>query len=143
LIAEIAHPQDRAVLVTLSGASYLNMPKPVAPDCRPTASNIMRHPTKQPSLRPKASILIGFGDCIVLGSAPLLIAEIAHPQDRAVLVTLSGGTGLQTHGKQHNEASNKTAEPAAESINHIRHDELPLVLACSLLPVCSLDLGTA
>ena len=39
-----------------------------------------------------ARILIGFGDCIVLGSAPLLIAEIAHPQDRAVLVTLSGAS---------------------------------------------------
>ncbi|KAL3479981.1 general substrate transporter [Aspergillus californicus] len=39
-----------------------------------------------------ARIVIGFGDCIVLGSAPLLIAEIAHPQDRAVLVTLSGAS---------------------------------------------------
>lgn len=39
-----------------------------------------------------ARLLIGFGDCIVLGSAPLLIAEIAHPQDRAVLVTLSGAS---------------------------------------------------
>jgi hypothetical protein len=28
----------------------------------------------------------------VLSSAPLLIAEIAHPQDRAVLVTLSGAS---------------------------------------------------
>src|SRR5687767_8477697 len=37
-----------------------------------------------------ARLLLGFGDCIVLGSAPLLIAEIAHLQDRAVLVTLSG-----------------------------------------------------
>ncbi|GIK06036.1 hypothetical protein Aspvir_010154 [Aspergillus viridinutans] len=34
-----------------------------------------------------ARIILGFGDCIVLGSAPLLIAEIAHPQDRAILVT--------------------------------------------------------
>ncbi|KAJ4138767.1 hypothetical protein NW768_002639 [Fusarium equiseti] len=39
-----------------------------------------------------ARLLLGFGDCIVLGSAPLLIAEIAHPQDRAVLVTLSGAS---------------------------------------------------
>lgn len=39
-----------------------------------------------------ARLLIGFGDCIVLGSAPLLIAELAHPQDRAVLVTLSGAS---------------------------------------------------
>ncbi|KAF5963567.1 hexose transporter protein [Fusarium bulbicola] len=29
---------------------------------------------------------------IILGSAPLLIAEIAHPQDRAILVTLSGAS---------------------------------------------------
>ena len=35
----------------------------------------------------------------------------------------TSGTGLQTHGKQHNEASNKTAEPAAESIDHVRHYE--------------------
>lgn len=39
-----------------------------------------------------ARVLLGFGDAIVLGSAPLLIAEIAHPQDRAVLVTLSGAS---------------------------------------------------
>lgn len=39
-----------------------------------------------------ARLILGFGDCIVLGSAPLLIAEIAHPQDRAVLVTLSGAS---------------------------------------------------
>jgi MFS family permease len=39
-----------------------------------------------------ARLLIGFGDCLVLGSAPLLIAEIAHPQDRAILVTLSGAS---------------------------------------------------
>lgn len=39
-----------------------------------------------------ARIVLGFGDTIVLGSAPLLIAEIAHPQDRAVLVTLSGAS---------------------------------------------------
>lgn len=37
-------------------------------------------------------IIIGFGDCIVLGSAPLLIAELSHPQDRAILVTLSGAS---------------------------------------------------
>ncbi|KAK5939703.1 hypothetical protein PMZ80_008083 [Knufia obscura] len=37
-------------------------------------------------------LLIGFGDCIVLGAAPLLIAELAHPQDRAILVTLSGAS---------------------------------------------------
>ncbi|KAE8833543.1 hypothetical protein PTNB73_05070 [Pyrenophora teres f. teres] len=39
-----------------------------------------------------ARLILGFGDTIVLGSAPLLIAEIAHPQDRAVLVTLSGAS---------------------------------------------------
>ncbi|PGG99753.1 hypothetical protein AJ80_09297 [Polytolypa hystricis UAMH7299] len=39
-----------------------------------------------------ARLLLGLGDCIVLGSAPLLIAEIAHPQDRAILVTLSGAS---------------------------------------------------
>jgi MFS family permease len=39
-----------------------------------------------------ARMLLGFGDTIVLGSAPLLIAEIAHPQDRAILVTLSGAS---------------------------------------------------
>lgn len=39
-----------------------------------------------------ARLLLGFGDNIMLGSAPLLIAEIAHPQDRAVLVTLSGAS---------------------------------------------------
>lgn len=39
-----------------------------------------------------ARLLLGFGDTIVLGSAPLLIAEIAHPQDRAILVTLSGAS---------------------------------------------------
>ncbi|KAF7553593.1 hypothetical protein G7Z17_g3521 [Cylindrodendrum hubeiense] len=39
-----------------------------------------------------ARLILGFGDSIVLGSAPLLIAEIAHPQDRAVLVTLSGAS---------------------------------------------------
>lgn len=39
-----------------------------------------------------ARMILGFGDSIVLGSAPLLIAEIAHPQDRAVLVTLNGAS---------------------------------------------------
>ncbi|KAF1945318.1 general substrate transporter [Clathrospora elynae] len=39
-----------------------------------------------------ARLTLGFGDTIVLSSAPLLIAEIAHPQDRAVLVTLSGAS---------------------------------------------------
>lgn len=39
-----------------------------------------------------ARIILGFGDSIVLGSAPLLIAEISHPQDRAILVTLSGAS---------------------------------------------------
>ncbi|KAH8586561.1 putative hexose transporter [Bisporella sp. PMI_857] len=39
-----------------------------------------------------ARLLLGLGDCIVLGAAPLLIAEIAHPQDRAILVTLSGAS---------------------------------------------------
>lgn len=39
-----------------------------------------------------ARLILGFGDTIVLGSAPLLIAEISHPQDRAVLVTLSGAS---------------------------------------------------
>lgn len=39
-----------------------------------------------------ARLIIGFGDTIVLNSAPLLIAEISHPQDRAVLVTLSGAS---------------------------------------------------
>ncbi|KAM0193836.1 hypothetical protein ACHAPA_009000 [Fusarium lateritium] len=39
-----------------------------------------------------ARVLLGFGDWIVLGSTPLLIAEIAHPQDRAILVTLSGAS---------------------------------------------------
>lgn len=35
-----------------------------------------------------ARLLLGFGNTIVLGAVPLLIAECAHPQDRAVLVTL-------------------------------------------------------
>jgi hypothetical protein len=36
--------------------------------------------------------LLGFGDCIVLGSAPLLITELAPPQDRAILATLGGAS---------------------------------------------------
>jgi hypothetical protein len=43
-------------------------------------------------IRQRSNIDVGFGDTIVLSSAPLLIAEIAHPQDRAVLVTLSGAS---------------------------------------------------
>ncbi|KAL2074177.1 hypothetical protein VTL71DRAFT_7955 [Oculimacula yallundae] len=39
-----------------------------------------------------ARLILGIGDTVVLGSAPLLIAEIAHPQDRAILVTLSGAS---------------------------------------------------
>ncbi|KAF2032102.1 MFS general substrate transporter [Setomelanomma holmii] len=39
-----------------------------------------------------ARLVLGFGDTIMLNSAPLLIAEIAHLQDRAVLVTLSGAS---------------------------------------------------
>ena len=39
-----------------------------------------------------ARMVLGFGNTIVLGTAPLLIAEIAHPQDRAVLVTLSASS---------------------------------------------------
>lgn len=37
-------------------------------------------------------LLLGFGDCIVLGSAPLLITELAPPQDRAILATLGGAS---------------------------------------------------
>jgi MFS family permease len=36
-----------------------------------------------------ARFLIGFGDVIVITTAPLLIAEISRPQDRAVLVTMA------------------------------------------------------
>ncbi|CZS93650.1 probable hexose transporter [Rhynchosporium agropyri] len=39
-----------------------------------------------------ARLILGLGDTIVLGAAPLLIAEISHPQDRAILVTLSGAS---------------------------------------------------
>ncbi|KAL2070567.1 hypothetical protein VTL71DRAFT_13593 [Oculimacula yallundae] len=39
-----------------------------------------------------ARIILGFGDSIMLGAAPLLITEISHPQDRAILVTLSGAS---------------------------------------------------
>lgn len=37
-----------------------------------------------------ARLILGFGDIIVICTAPLLIAEIAPPQDRAILVTLAG-----------------------------------------------------
>ncbi|KAF2182032.1 hypothetical protein K469DRAFT_729146 [Zopfia rhizophila CBS 207.26] len=37
-------------------------------------------------------LMLRFGDTIVLGSAPLIIAEIPHLQDRAILVTLSGAS---------------------------------------------------
>lgn len=33
---------------------------------------------------------IGFGMAITIGAAPLLVAEIAHPQDRAILSTFMG-----------------------------------------------------
>lgn len=36
--------------------------------------------------------LLGFGMCITLSSAPLLIAELSHPQDRAILSTYMGCT---------------------------------------------------
>lgn len=39
-----------------------------------------------------ARLVLGFGNSLVLGTSPLLIAEIAHPQDRAVLVTLSASS---------------------------------------------------
>lgn len=39
-----------------------------------------------------ARLVLGFGNTIVMGAAPLLIAEIAHPQDRAILVTLSASS---------------------------------------------------
>ncbi|KAI1334733.1 putative hexose transporter [Xylariaceae sp. FL0016] len=39
-----------------------------------------------------ARLLLGFGDIIVIVTAPLLIAEIAPSQDRAILVTLNGAT---------------------------------------------------
>jgi Na+/melibiose symporter-like transporter len=39
-----------------------------------------------------ATPILGFGDTIVLDSTPLLIAEIAQSQDRAVLATLSGAS---------------------------------------------------
>jgi MFS family permease len=37
-------------------------------------------------------LLLGFGMCITLSSAPLLIAELSHPQDRAILSTYMGCT---------------------------------------------------
>ncbi|KAH8669179.1 putative hexose transporter [Xylariales sp. PMI_506] len=39
-----------------------------------------------------ARLILGFGDIIVICTAPLLIAEIAPAQDRAILVTLAGAT---------------------------------------------------
>ncbi|PKS05183.1 hypothetical protein jhhlp_008551 [Lomentospora prolificans] len=36
-----------------------------------------------------ARMILGLGDSIVLKSAPWVITEIAHPQDRAIIVTLS------------------------------------------------------
>lgn len=39
-----------------------------------------------------ARLLLGFGDTIVLSGAPLLIAEISHPQDRAIMVTMSASS---------------------------------------------------
>lgn len=39
-----------------------------------------------------ARFLLGFGDIIVICTAPLLITEIAPAQDRAILVTISGAT---------------------------------------------------
>jgi MFS family permease len=39
-----------------------------------------------------ARLILGFGDIIVICTAPLLISEIAPAQDRAVLVTFSGAT---------------------------------------------------
>ncbi|OJJ45051.1 hypothetical protein ASPZODRAFT_160538 [Penicilliopsis zonata CBS 506.65] len=36
--------------------------------------------------------ILGVGDILVICTAPLLVAEIAPPQDRAVLVTISGAT---------------------------------------------------
>ena len=39
-----------------------------------------------------ARMILGFGDAIVLGAAPLLINEISHPQDRAILTTLSASS---------------------------------------------------
>ncbi|KAJ5146580.1 uncharacterized protein N7515_001144 [Penicillium bovifimosum] len=39
-----------------------------------------------------ARFLLGFGDIIVICTAPLLITELAPAQDRAILVTLSGAT---------------------------------------------------
>jgi MFS family permease len=37
-------------------------------------------------------LLLGLGMCITLSSAPLLVAELSHPQDRAVLCTFMGCT---------------------------------------------------
>jgi MFS family permease len=39
-----------------------------------------------------ARFILGFGDIIVICTAPLLITEIAPAQDRAILVTIAGAT---------------------------------------------------
>lgn len=39
-----------------------------------------------------ARYILGFGDIIVICTAPLLITEIAPAQDRAILVTIAGAT---------------------------------------------------
>lgn len=39
-----------------------------------------------------ARFILGFGNIIVICTAPLLITEIAPAQDRAILVTISGAT---------------------------------------------------
>lgn len=39
-----------------------------------------------------ARFILGFGDILVICTAPLLIAEIAPAQDRAILVTIAGAT---------------------------------------------------
>lgn len=39
-----------------------------------------------------ARFILGFGDILVICTAPLLITEIAPAQDRAILVTIAGAT---------------------------------------------------
>jgi MFS family permease len=39
-----------------------------------------------------ARYILGFGDIIVICTAPMLITEIAPAQDRAILVTIAGAT---------------------------------------------------
>ncbi|EDU43814.1 lactose permease [Pyrenophora tritici-repentis Pt-1C-BFP] len=97
-----------------------------------------------------ARLILGFGDTIVLGSAPLLIAEIAHPQDRAVLVTLSGASyhsgafiaSWVTYGTLKLQVKLKTSErlvlasPFPSAINllsnhsrlHLLHARIPTLL---------------